>query len=278
MVKATLLGLTLVLAGTTHGHTSLNQPSLAGKTLGWLALSKPVKLFDRYIQSFIETKIFTALFGDEAAALLYQELGSEAQNLVGVPSQDQLKIKRIDPKSPMIEIAGAVTTANAIYVNEVKLDQRTYGDQRSALAHEAIHRKYCDSSMDNILEWTTMLLSGFATHKLIQALKPHGRFKVVHGITVVASAILCSSLTNKKFHNFMERRADIEGHYATGCSVCVHESALHRKELAKQNNLLLKLQPGYLNGEELEIIAQDLAEQNKLCAYHAVSAAVPAQL
>ncbi|OGB86198.1 hypothetical protein A3J41_00410 [candidate division TM6 bacterium RIFCSPHIGHO2_12_FULL_38_8] len=63
----------------------------------------------------------------------------------------------------------------------------------------------------------------------------------------------------------MERRADVEGHYATQCSSCVREHAQNRKRLFEEENNPLKNQ-GYLWANDLEKIAQDLGD--KKCAYH----------
>ncbi|MCX5924323.1 MAG: hypothetical protein NTZ68_02780, partial [Candidatus Dependentiae bacterium] len=73
---------------------------------------------------------------------------------------------------------------------------------------------------------------------------------------------------------FMERRADIQGMYATQCSSCI------RKEIQERKNRIMKDCPdlpvdfleylsnleGYLTPAELEQIAQDLGD--KKCAYH----------
>lgn len=80
----------------------------------------------------------------------------------------------------------------------------------------------------------------------------------------------------------MERRADIQGHYATQCSKCVLESMQSNKnalieylQTTQPDNItedeLLKLDQqravsGYLTQAELEQIAKDLGD--KKCSYH----------
>ena len=84
---------------------------------------------------------------------------------------------------------------------------------------------------------------------------------------VIAAGLGTSSFISTKYDRFRERRADIEGHYATQCFRCVEESSAHRKQSFEQENNPLK-NNGYLWTTDLEKIAQDLKTDNKLCIFH----------
>ena len=124
--------------------------------------------------------------------------------------------------------------------------------------------------MDTIIENGSMIAAGFATHALIKACKPKGRFRLLHCLGVVISSLGASFLASKSYHHFMERRADIEGHYATQCATCVTESAERRARLFEEENSHFK-DNGYLWADDLFKIANDL--KDKKCAYHKNDAA-----
>ncbi|MCL4361278.1 hypothetical protein M1446_02905 [Candidatus Dependentiae bacterium] len=61
-------------------------------------------------------------------------------------------------------------------------------------------------------------------------------------------------------HRIRENRADIQGCYAAQCFMCVHEFSKARPENYDQQ--------GYLTSGQVLKIAEELKQQNKICAYH----------
>lgn len=140
--------------------------------------------------------------------------------------------------------------------------------QLKLLFHEAIHKKYNDLSFYEILSTLSFLTSASCTYALLKQIhtiysKP---WYVRWGITFLSGQIAIF-LTCLKFQKFTERRADIEGCYASGCYICVRNLALARKRLFEEEYNPLK-NNGYLFYDELEKIAQELEQEAKICEYH----------
>lgn len=239
------------------------QPSWTGQILNAIGQSDPIHMCSEHIQTKIDaatTHQFMQL-GDEPASLKYQELGSEAQFELGIAQEHHLPIKKINQASPIAHIIGAVAESNAIYVNEEKFDKEVFGSVRCAIFHEAAHVKYHDKVMDGMVE-ICMLVAGsvgaFITFKQINVEMLRKTMSFLLGLGMAAYA-------SSEYSCFMERRADIEGHYATQCCLCVRESAQRRHRLFEIENHPCQ-HNGYLGALDLEKIAQDLGD--KKCAYH----------
>lgn len=265
ILRVSLVSLIMATA-ITHTDASFNKP-IVGKIVDFLGQSTIMHLFDKHVQTPISEHTTQKIlnYGNETASQIFEEMGKEAQTKLGIHYEQQVPTRKLNPNSPMAQFVGALAEPNAIYVNEEKLHTRTYGALRSMLFHEAVHRKYHDLAMDWLLETVVLLSSGFMVHKLLK--KFTHRFRALRAIMVIIASLSAASGTSSVFHHYMERRADIEGHYATECSVCAHESAEQRRiSFGDQNNPLRD--NGYLWAKELEIIANDLKEQNKLCLHH----------
>lgn len=248
----------------TRAHSSLNQKTFFGKALGCINQSRMMYFFEKRM-----TKLPKLLpYGNEVASPEYQELGKEAQIAAGIPEEYHVPIKKIPSTHLLAPYVGAVAEPDAIYVNEEKLNQRPYGARRSALFHEAIHIKYNDMVSDYLLELVTFAGVSAATHVFIKAFKPAGKYKFLHALAVVFTGMGGSSYASSKYHYYIERRADIEGHFATGCPQCVHEAAQQRRIIFEEEKSPLR-NNGYLGAVDLEKIAQELEEKNELCAFHA---------
>lgn len=265
--KSMMIG--MLFAMTLNGQGSVNKRTIVDRVMGFFGQLHLIHRYDSTIQLAMNKELSHKLmqYGDEPASEVYQAMGKEAQDALGIPLDHQVPVKKLNPSSPIAPLAAAIAEPDAIYVNEEALQQRGYGAQRSVLFHEAVHRKYHDNSVDGIIELLTLTTAGIATHKLIKAIKPVGRFNFFHALGVIVGSFTAASLTSAAFHRHMERRADIEGHYATQCSLCVQESAVKRKQSFENQNHPLR-NAGYLSAEELESIASDLKEQNKVCAFH----------
>lgn len=260
--------LSLLAFSQTVLSNPLDEKTLLHKLMGAIAQTAPVRLFNKHIATKVSHYKQLALkYGDEDAAAGYQDLSKEAQSALGIPEEHHIPTKKFDPECIMAKFAGAVAEPDAIYVNEEKLDQREYGDQRTALFHEAVHTKYNDMSMDLLLEFTALCTASYGAHRGIKSTKTPGRFKILHGIAVMLTGLVAADATSTQFGKFIERRADIEGHYATQCSTCVQESADHRRQIFEHDDNLLK-NNGYLWAQDLESIAQALDQQQQKCDYH----------
>ncbi len=265
ILKKTIKAMLMILCSTMYlvADESLNHRSKAVEIIGSIGESNFMHACSENIQIKMDVMITPSIMklGHEPASQKYQDLGMQAQLAVGIPQKICLSIKKVDQASPIALLIGAVAESDAIYVNEEKLDKRIYGAVSCALHHEAVHVKYHDKMADSLLE-LIMLTCGTI-----------GVFFVLKSFNVVAwrktlslmTALGLNLCTSNGYHHFMERRADIEGHYATQCALCVREHAQVRKELFEVENSPLK-DNGYLWACDLEKIAQDLGD--KKCAYH----------
>ena len=180
---------------------------------------------------------------------------------LGIPQDRHLPIKKLNPASPVAPLVGAIAESDAIYVNEEKMDKAAYGATRCALFHESVHAKYHDKAVDGMMECVVLIGGSVATNSALKALNINAWRKRISCMV----ALGLDMYTTFAFSSFKERRADIEGHYATQCSSCVLEHADRRKQLFEVENSPLK-DNGYVWAAELEKIAQDLGD--KKCAYH----------
>lgn len=266
MSKTKILCLILVATQIkARANGPLNNQTLFDKIAGSIGQSKQLYLFEKHIMSKIIAPTIK-VFGDEMASEEYQNLGEEAQHALRIHQERHVPIKKLDPNSPLAKFVGGLAFPETIYVNEEKLNQATYGYRRHALFHEAVHKKYNDMSADTLVELGVMIASSIGALFLIKAAKPK-LSKVKHGIGIFSIAVLASMIASNRFHYYFERRADIEGIYAAQCSVCAQESATRRRESFEVEKNPLR-NGGYLWAKDMEKIAQDLKQQDKICSYH----------
>lgn len=252
-------------------HTSLPHTTILERIAARIGRLHIVHLFENHVQSRINQP-FNAFKGldDRLADSHYQQLGKEGQEKVGIPQYRQVPIKKIFSHSPFIKIAGAIAEPDAIYVNEIKLKERPYGAQRCALFHEAVHKKYHDVSLWNLLENSSLIGCYLAGRYICKKFQWQQTDPMRRRIFLALTSLVLTAVVTKKYQLFMERRADIEGHYATACYQCVEESLANRKMSFTIDNNPLRYN-GYLWPEELQIIADDLRTQQKLCKFHQAS-------
>lgn len=235
----------------------------------WLStLSSSTHLL--YVENVFLSKIYDFLmissaFGNEIADQEYQDLGKEAQVALGIPEKYQVTIKKFPAALCDFPVA-AVAMPGAIYVNEERLKTETVGAKRCTLFHEAVHKKYNEGSCSIIVELISFFGTPFLMREFILSIKDDLSKWIYYPILMMSA---CGSLylVGTSYAKFTEKRADIEGHFATSCSVCVQESAARRRKVAQQENRNFH-DKGYLTPEGLEKIAQELKSQGKLCHYH----------
>ena len=200
----------------------LSKKTLFDEVVGSMTQSKTMYRFNEWLASHQNPEETPST----PASSEFQKMGAEAQDAVGIPKERQVPINE---KS--LENADGQAEYDKICMNKenfLKKIVSCYGYKRCLLHHEAIHIKYNDRA----------------------SMMPAAKLDALTG----------SSLLKKQSH-YCERRADIEGCYATECSACVQDYA----DIANKTSLKDK---GYLSIEELEAISRDLKQQNKLCPYH----------
>lgn len=204
--------------------------------------------------------------GTDLAAPQFQEIGKKAQQDLGIKSERHVPIKKMVPTSLAYQLAAAIAEPDAIFLNEEKLQTRSFGAQRSAIYHEAVHRKYMDETNKEIISWGSLIGSGLLAHKTIKSIKSPGKFKILHGVGVATAGLFASSTMSIQYGHYCEKRADTEGHYATNCFKCVGEHVDVRNQLFNEKHVLRD--NGYLSGDKLALIVHDLKQQNAVCESH----------
>jgi len=254
----------LFTSAVCSADESLKSKSEINKRFCSVAASAPMVKFENTVLAKVYTIISDKFLGNDIAAAEYQTLGKEAQVALGIEEQYHVPIKKLAPLLAAFP-AVAFTMPGAIYVNEDRLKDQTYGAKRAVFFHEVVHRKYNDSTFGVLVEGGSVIGSGFLASELLSSLirLPN----LIHYPLVIMSALYGMHFASSKFVNYRERRADIEGHYATQCSVCVQESANRRRKMVETEKNPLQ-NDGYLFADALEKIAEDLKLENKLCSHH----------
>ena len=277
-----LFGL-LILANTivcaqNEGSQTLNQKGFIGKALAAMATSNVMHRWNEMCGRWMNNS------GSPASEEL-QKLAKEAQTAVGIPEERHVPVRVTDGP----DVDGAMADRKAIYVSKYVDDSDyLYGTKRCTLFHESVHIKYHDMSCSMIPTMAGFFGAPILTRALI---KPQGRLKLLYPISMIAG-FYSGRIVQKKYRDYYERRADIEGHYATGCHVCVSEHAGELRNTldyinqgletlksienpndeqvaaAKVCEGFIEGKKRYLSPDENEIIAADLKRDNKVCALH----------
>ena len=233
-----------------------------------------------------------------------QELGKMAQLAVGVPASRMVPIKE---QSFGIDGPATKAMSGAIVVEACPELVEGYSVKRCNMYHSAVSIKYNDGAtigLMNLAGFLGGLTSGFC---VVKAFKPVGKWKLLYPVFALTNACVIRCLPDRYYRRYFERRADIEGHYSTGCHVCVHEKAEDVREALKISQDILDEYPGllkeqkllgkltdeqrrqaeyaiayardyiktrfyYLSSDENEQIASDLRRKNKVCPFHVAKA------
>jgi hypothetical protein len=255
----------------------LNQKGIIGKLLAAIATSSAMHRFN---QCFTKRIPLQGIPASEAM----QALGKEAQIAVGIPADRQVPIQYVSELD-----ASATAETNAIIIgNEFIHDKTAYGVKRCNMFHEAVHIKYHDHVFNGVLFSCSFLGIPFATKMFV---RPRGKLKLLYLSAVLAGYYVGRAIQGQ-FENYRERRADIEGHYATQCHKCVAEKVEDvRNTYELANDIITRLDHNanpneaqvnglafakgwiedkkrYLSIEENETIAAELKRDNKVCAFH----------
>ena len=276
----------LILANTLayaieNKNQTLNQKGLIDKALALIATSSAMHRWNQFFAKIIPLK------GVPASEAI-QALGKEAQTALGIPTDRQVPIQYI----PELDVSAEAHDNAIVTGNELADDKTAYGVKRCNMFHEAVHIKYNDGSFNGIIFLGSLLGIPLATKLFIN---PQGKLKLLYLLALMAGHYVGRTIQGQ-FESYRERRADIEGHYATKCHKCVTEKVEDIRgayELvngiitrlddhtdlneAQVNGLafakrLIESKKCYLSIEENEAIAAELKRDNKVCAFHEQSA------
>lgn len=245
-----------------------NQPSLShksafDKTFGKITSSLPFYTLEALNPAGLFVYLDPSL-GTVPASALFQNLGKEAQISVGIPPFFNVPIRKFRKD---VSIAGC-QTPHAIYVNEEK--KSTYGVDRMMIYHEAIHKKYNDFTTTLYaipgITMVSSIIINFVLKSILNIKDQEAR-----ALISVTAALASSYIGAQKMLRLCERRADTEALYIAACHTCAHDVVDARTKSEVKNNLATH---GYLLSHEINKIAQELKEQNKICKFHEAQAAL----
>lgn len=247
-----------------------------------------------------------------------QQLGHQAQDDVGIPKERQAAIRVFSREAIFIASFKNIYLSSdqiAGYHNNFShFDFTQYGAFNSALHHEAVHIKYNDPTTGYLVHAIDRYLHTLTYHLAVQSLirfatHTPGRFAIKpHTIGGLIALLLAEAhrVFREQFHIHVERRADIEGTYATSCATCAYQGAQVRQQILsnsrreievlqkklKNSNALsidvtsgetyedisselkylqqkfLKVESRYISPQEMDLIAAYLKEKNELCDHH----------
>ena len=196
-----------------------------------------------------------------------------------------LPIKKFIPTSYLAKSVTAFAATDAIYVNEENLDKCSLAEVRALLFHVSCHVKYNDIAVKKLVGVSAMVLGGVFTHKLIHKYAEIANsYKIdgnnlpylhsnslsycclSHCINILAAAGLSAMTANNKYGKFQEKRADIEGHNALKCAICVQRSAINRQ--VQIDTGVPFIDRGYLSPSELMRLANYFHQKDEKCLGH----------
>lgn len=233
----------------------------------------------------------------------FQQLGHQAHFALDVPKEQHVPIRSIPPTRIILPTQDSFTTGfNTIFLNEqadrdkyflnhTEPNPATYGIFNCALHHEAAHVKYNDPLVGALMHRMPFFISA----PLI--LSRPTRIKTVAPLLILS--LVSGKILHRQHLHYTERRADIEGCYATGCHTCVTQTSdslrsgltLHQQGITtcinaignptseltkKQAYARLKFHQDqlrsalpYASPEEMRTVADQLKKENKECIVHA---------
>lgn len=212
----------------------------------------------------------------------------QAQLAAGVEKKRLVAAKHLPGAAHMTATEGSINL-------DANLNYR-HGPFNCDLHHEGIHTRYNDYAyskfIKRLLLGTTFLLAPALIKK---KLNPQGIKRIVYP-TIMTGTFYTGFQYDGWLIPYRERRADIEGHYATQCYHCVFDKAdelhntitqVHQAITALQHDPSLVINPEinaqdvlkqlqeyvwersrYLSPEELETIGHRLKKEKKICDYH----------
>jgi len=254
----------LSFSGLQADELFLGKKNIFNKAMDSFGQSRVIQWCEKKLSSDAFVKVF---FGAEPASPLFQEMGKDAQITLGISEDCHVPIYKMTLNLELFKEVGAFALPGFIIVNENRLNRASYGAQRAALFHEAVHIKYADSTASEFFVTFFLALGVAGSNKIIRDYNLFQTSLLARVATPFAVGMTSLILSGKFYGHYRERRADIEGCYATQCYVCVKEHAEHRRKIFEQEKNSLR-HNGYLWAEDLLVIADELKRENRVCIYH----------
>ena len=232
-------------------------------TLDAVSQSLAMGMVNRKIVAPALKRIQTSDLGSEPARQLYQNLVKEAQEKVVPERRRRVGAIRMNDTCLLSGVAAAFSTPIGIFVNEKKVDQRTYGAQRALLFHESVHTQYRDLAMFTSIGAASFITSALVLNALFTSTTGILDARII-GLSLVLAGCIAKH-TVERYQHYMERRADVQGHKATECADCVRASGQQRYETFQVEGNPLN-DSGYLHYDELYKMADEMKGQQ--CTWH----------
>ena len=189
------------------------------KMLGCFAQSGLVDCYNQYLAR-IEQKCLdreSQKNNVQDACEKLKELGRKAQIAVGVPQERIVPIKQT-----ALERMYACVVPGFIIVNSD--NELTDDASRCLLHHEAVHTKYHDAAIRLLI--TSFIIFTSSVSSFGVTIAEHRRdsddwLPLAYACAVFFSGLAASYFVDTTYTKYFQRRADIEGYYATECFRCV---------------------------------------------------------
>ncbi|BDC34572.1 hypothetical protein Noda2021_05300 [Candidatus Dependentiae bacterium Noda2021] len=261
MVFKKAIAVLYILLGTPALSALNGNPNFFDKTQLYITSSPlvtPLRKLLQFITPLLNPhlKIKDCLANDDL-----QKIAQEAQTAVGIPTTQQVPLKRAEGTSFTGLEFYAATNCNGIFINQNSLAFKSYGLIRNVLHHEAIHYKYDDSIMAALLAGASCLtIDKISTKLIVRYIKGGPKSNIMAVICSLSAAVSAFGIVHR-FNLYAEHRADIQGAYATQCYKCVKE------KIDYYNDTLCS--HGYASNKEFEAIKKILKKKHLLCKHHA---------
>lgn len=273
---------TMVYTIDNNSNKSLPTKGIIDKILAFIATSRPICYSNKL---FSQKKLLQQSRPPKEIQILAQQ----AQTAVGIPVKERVPVIHHPALDPAF---AAIAENNAIIIsNEFLDDTIAYGVKRCNMFHEAIHIKYHDKHCSQLLGICVSIITSLISINIFKY------DSLPYYISLIVGCYI-NHATLKLFQKYYERRADLEGHYATQCYQCITEKIQtlyhsyelmntiinqleHKKGLNSEEKIKLAFakqwienKKPYLSIEENESIATNLKQNNKVCTFHKTAISV----
>ncbi|MCL4361279.1 hypothetical protein M1446_02910 [Candidatus Dependentiae bacterium] len=209
----------------------------------------------------------------EPASHDYQVLSTEAQLALGLPVESHFPIKKFNQPCPQKIIMPCFISINDIFINEKFLKNSPYALKRCFVFLAAVKAKYKDAEPHEILQKKYSDIVNYIVSKgkidtssFEEILKTSQDLVSKYGETKVKQF----GEELKNLLKIQQHRTDTEGLYATQCYHCVrcYSKFVFWNSSAIPFELRAVYNHGNLSSYEIDEIAEQLEQQNKICAEH----------
>ena len=206
---------------------------------------------------YVNQKYIIKMSDETFVAPEYHHFVVEAQRNLGISEKKILPIVNLNPDRRLHKGAHllAVAEPNCVLVNQESMQNASHGVKRAVLHHEAAHVKYNDKTAVIY----PLLMTGLAQVAVLRKVPFYSRARLNAFLYLTQLPAILFNF--KVLAPMIERRADIEGCYATQCEQCVKEFTDVCCDSRSDH--------GYLTRAEMNNIAKDLKGQR--CDMHAPS-------